>query len=145
VCYLYRQRAGSFLTTPGLGHFAIFPAYERVFRLVDGPSGNGAGAPGAVRAAVFGRAIEHYNSILAGGLIPRSARRDFFGHIRDDFLRYRPPGYRRPRGLRGLRIAMIERNQFRLYTVLIPLNRARVTARRALRRTGQRRRDRYDP
>jgi glycosyltransferase involved in cell wall biosynthesis len=145
VCYLYRQRAGSFLTTPGLGHFAIFPAYERVFQLVGEVGGNGAGVPGAVGAAVFGRAIEHYNSILAGGLIPRSARRDFFGHIRDDFLRYRPPGYQRPRGLRGLRIKMIERNQFRLYTALVPVNRARVSGRRALRRLRWRKRDRYGP
>src|SRR5229473_3376806 len=94
VCYLYRRRSGSFLATASMGHFGIFPSYARVFAaLADGPAP--AVAAPAVRAAVFARMIEHYSSILANGLVPRRARREFFGRMAADFRRYRPPGYRR--------------------------------------------------
>lgn len=127
VCYLYRRRAGSFLATAGMGHFSIFASYERVFAAVE------AGAAGpAVRAAVFGRAVEHYSSILASGLIPRAARREYFARMAADFRRYRPPGYRRPAGLRGVKAALIEHDAFWPFTILAPLNNARVTARRVL-------------
>ena len=43
-----------------------------------------------------------------------------------DYRRYRPPGYRRPPGLRGLKIALIERDAYRAYLVLGPVNNARV-------------------
>ncbi len=121
VCYLYRRRSGSFLATPSLDHFSIFGAYEQVLGLLP--------ANGPVASAVFGRAIEHYSSILASGLVPRQARREYFTRMHEDFLRYGPPGYRRPPGLRGLRIAMIERNAYRAYILTAPLNRLRVALR----------------
>lgn len=121
VCYLYRQRGGSFLATPSLDHFSIFGAYEQVFGLLP--------ADGPVTAAVFGRAIEHYSSILASGLVPKPARREYFARMHEDFRRYGPPGYRRPPGLRGLRIAMVERNAYRAYALTAPLNRLRVALR----------------
>jgi CDP-glycerol glycerophosphotransferase len=128
VCYLYRRRSGSFLATASMGHFGIFTAYARVFAALDDEA---AAAP-AVRAAVFGRMLEHYSSILASGLVPRSARRQFFGRMAADFRKYQPPGYRRPPGLRGLKTALICRNAYRAYAMLAPVNNARVTARRAL-------------
>jgi CDP-glycerol glycerophosphotransferase len=128
VCYLYRRRSGSFLATASMGHFGIFTAYARVFAALD----DGAAAAPAVRAAVFGRMLEHYSSILATGLVPRSARREFFGRMAADSRRYRPPGYRRPPGLRGLKVALICRNAYRAYAMLAPVNSARVIARRAL-------------
>jgi CDP-glycerol glycerophosphotransferase len=54
-----------------------------------------------------------------------------------DFRRYRPPGYRRPAGLRGLRVRLIERNSYRLYALLGPVNAARVRLRGALRQAGR--------
>ncbi len=90
VCYLYRRRPGSFLATASMDHFGIFASYARVFAALED------GAPAAVRAAVFGRMLEHYSSILANGLVPRAARRQFFGRMAADFRRYRPTGYRRP-------------------------------------------------
>jgi CDP-glycerol glycerophosphotransferase len=128
VCYLYRRRSGSFLATASMGHFGIFTAYARVFAALD----DGAAAAPAVRAAVFGRMLEHYSSILATGLVPRSARREFFGRMAADSRRYRPPGYRRPPGLRGLKVALICRDAYRAYAMLAPVNSARVIARRAL-------------
>lgn len=128
VCYLYRRRPGSFLGTASVGHFSIFASYERVFAALD----DGAAAAPAVRAAVFGRMIEHYSSILANGLVPRRARRRFFAAMAADFRRYRPPGYRRPPGLRGLKTALISHDAYRAYALLAPVNNARMTARRAL-------------
>ena len=106
----------------------LFPRNARVFAALD----NGAAASPDVRAAVFGRMLEHYSSILASGLVPRSARRRFFGRIAADFRRYRPPGYRRPPGLRGLKVALICHDAYRAYAMLAPVNGARVLARRAL-------------
>jgi hypothetical protein len=135
VCYLYRRRRGSLLATASMGHFGIFPSYARVFAaLADGPAP--AVAAPAVRAAVFARMIEHYSSILANGLVPRRARREFFGRMAADFRRYRPPGYRRPAGPRGLRAALVSRDAYWAYALLAPATRARVAARRAVRGAG---------
>lgn len=128
VCYLYRRRPGSLLATASMEHFGIFTSYARVFAVLD----RGAGASPAVRAAVFGRMLEHYSSILASGLVPGPARRRFFARMAADYRRYRPPGYRRPPGLRGLKTALIGRGAYRVYAMLAPVNNARVIARRAL-------------
>ena len=87
---------------------------------------------GPVRAAVFGRAIEHYSTVLASGLVPRRSRREFFHKMAADYRRYRPDGYRRPPGLRGMKVALIERDAYGAYLVLGPLNNARVAAARIL-------------
>jgi glycosyltransferase involved in cell wall biosynthesis len=140
VCYLYRRRHRSFLATASMDHFSIFASYEHVFALVDaanrgngGTGGNGRPAAGtaAVAAAVFGRAIEHYSTVLASGLVPRRARRQFFRRMAADFRRYRPAGYQRPGGPRGMKIALIERDAYWAYLILGPLNNARVGLRRA--------------
>jgi CDP-glycerol glycerophosphotransferase len=135
VCYLYRRRPRSFLATPSMANFSVFSSYEGVFALMDaadtGPGGAVAlrvSAP--VRAAVFGRAIEHYSTVLASGLVPRRARRAFFCRMAADYRRYRPPGYRRPPGLRGLKFALIKRDAYPAYLVLGPLNKARVAVAR---------------
>jgi CDP-glycerol glycerophosphotransferase len=132
VCYLYRRRPGSFLGTASLAHFDIFASYARVFAALD----DGAAAGPAVRAVVFGRMLEHYSSILASGLVPRPARHRFFRRMAADSRRYRPPGYRRPPGFRGLKVALICHDAYRAYAMLAPVNHARVLARRALGGTG---------
>ena len=129
ACYLYRLRQGSFLATASMDHFHIFSSYEQVFTLLE--AGETALTP-TVRAAVFGRAIEHYSSILANGLVPRRARRQFFGRMAADYRRYRPAGYRKPAGLRGLKAALIEYDAYWAYAALAPANNARVLALRVL-------------
>jgi CDP-glycerol glycerophosphotransferase len=132
VCYLYRRRRRSFLATPSMGHFSIFASYERVFALLGASEAQGGpGASAQVRSAVFGRAIEHYSTVLASGLVPRRARRRFFHRMAADFQRYRPAGYRLPPGPRGMKIALIERDAYRMYRILAPLNAARVALQRA--------------
>lgn len=133
VCYLYRRRRRSFLATPSMGHFSIFESYERVFALLEdtGQAPGGPGVSARVRSAVFGRAIEHYSTVLASGLVPRRARRRFFHRMAADFRRYRPAGYQPPPGPRGMKIALIERDAYRMYRALAPLNAARVALQRA--------------
>lgn len=136
VCYLYRRRERSFLATTGMGHFAIFAAYESVFALLDTvPAAPGApGVTPAVRAAVFGRAMEHATTILASGLVPRGARRDFFRRLAAEYRRRRPAGYTPPPGPRGLKIRIVGWNAYPAYLLLAPANRARVGLRGAIRR-----------
>jgi CDP-glycerol glycerophosphotransferase len=133
VCYLYRRRRRSLLATTSMDHFSIFSSYEQVFARLDAGAGPATGA--GVRAALFGRAIEHYSTVLASGLVPRRARRAFFCRMAADYRRYRPPGYRRPPGLRGLKFALIKRDAYPAYLVLGPLNKARVAVARARRPT----------
>ena len=134
-CYLYRQRGSSFLATPGMEHFAIFGSYARVFALLQEPwPAQRPPLTPAVRAAVFGRAMEHYTTVLSSGLVPRPARRDYFRRMAADYRRHRPPGYQPPGGLRGLKIRLAGRGAYRAYRVLGPLNEARVSAREAARR-----------
>ena len=129
VCYLYRRRRRSFLATASMGHFSIFQSYERVFALMADAAGT-PGRPGVstqVRLAVFGRAVEHYSTVLASGLVPRRARRRYFHRMAADFRRYRPAGYQLPAGPRGMKVALIERDAYWTYLMLAPLNAARVT------------------
>jgi CDP-glycerol glycerophosphotransferase len=139
VCYLYRQRGRSFLATPSMGHFSIFSSYARVFAFLAEDPWPAARPPAtpAVRAAVFGRAMEHYTTVLAAGLVPRPARRDYFHRMAADFRRYRPPGYQRPAGARGLKMRLVEQDGYLAYSLLGPLNELRVGARSALRRVAQ--------
>jgi len=131
VCYLYRRRRRSFLATTSMEHFSIFSSYEQVFARLDAGAGPAGGT--GVRTALFGRTIEHYSTVLASGLVPRGARRAFFHRMAADYRRYRPAGYRRPPGLRGMKFALIERDAYRAYLVLGPLNNARVAVTRARR------------
>jgi CDP-glycerol glycerophosphotransferase len=136
ICYFYRQRGRSFLATPGMSHFSIFDSYARVFALMaedPWPASRPPLTPG-VRAAVFGRAMEHYTTVLSSRLVPRPAQRDYFRRMARDFRRYRPPGYRPPPGMRGLKIRLVERDGYWAYSVLGPLNEVRVSVRRAVRR-----------
>jgi CDP-glycerol glycerophosphotransferase len=128
VCYRYRHRPGSFMATASAGQLSIFRSYETVFALVAAAD---PAVADPVRAALFERAIWHYTTVLGGrsgrgGLVPRAARRAFFEHMHEDFARYRPPGYRNPPGLRGVKFRLVERNAYGIYSVLEPVNRARL-------------------
>jgi CDP-glycerol glycerophosphotransferase len=128
VCYRYRQRPGSFMATASAGQLGIFGSYETVFALIAAAD---PAVPGPVQAAVFERAIWHYTTVFGGrsgrgGLVPRAARRAFFEHMHEDFVRYRPAGYRNPPGLRGVKFWLVERNAYALFSALEPVNRVRV-------------------
>ncbi len=122
ACYRYRKaRPGSFMTTASSAQLRIFRSYEKVFALVadaDPPPAR------EVKAAVFERAIWHYTTVLP--LVPRAARRQYFRRMHEDFVRYRPAGYRRPPGIRGVKFRLVERNAYGMYSVLEPVNQLRV-------------------
>jgi CDP-glycerol glycerophosphotransferase len=148
VCYSYRRaRRESFMVTTSDRHFDIFASYQLVFDLL--PSfAERAGAPvtEAVRSALFGRAIWHYTTILGtggvgigaarigGGLVPGGARKTFFGRMHEDFRRWRPADYQYPPGARGVKFRLVERNAYRTYSVLEPVNQLRVLVGRAVSR-----------
>jgi CDP-glycerol glycerophosphotransferase len=146
VCYRYRkERPGSAMATTSHDHWAVFAAYERVFDLLAARAGAGHPASARLQAAVFERAIEHYSTVLETtglgigrvglpGLVPRGERRQFFQRMHEDFERYRPEGYHHPPGPRGVKLGLVERGAYRRYSVLEPLNQARVAVRKAARR-----------
>ncbi len=146
VCYRYRRRAGSAMTTTTRQHLAVFDAYQRVFELLARRDAAGQPVSDAVRAAVFERAIWHYSTVLETtgpgvgmfglpGLVPRRDRRRFFRRMHQDFMRYRPAGYRHPPGPRGAKLRLVERDAYLSYSLLEPLNQARVALRRLARGT----------
>jgi CDP-glycerol glycerophosphotransferase len=141
VCYRYRRRKGSAMTTTSRQHWAVFDAYHQVFELLARRDAAGMPVSDAVRAAVFERAIWHYTTVLETtgpgvgrfglpGLVPRGDRRAFFRRMHEDFRRYRPAGYEHPRGPRGAKFRLVERDAYPAYSLLEPLNQARVTLRR---------------
>ncbi|MGD0373201.1 MAG: glycosyltransferase [Streptosporangiaceae bacterium] len=146
ICYRYRQhRRGSFMIQTTEAHFDIFRSYRQVFELVAKRKSDGDPMiTGPVVAALFGRAIFHYTTILgkggrgigpvgADGLVPRRLRHRFFAMMHADFLTYRPAGYRFPGGARGAKFRLIERDAYWTYSVLEPLNTLlRTPVRRAL-------------
>jgi CDP-glycerol glycerophosphotransferase len=146
VCYRYRQaRRGSFMIRSTEAHFDIFRSYREVFDLVAKRLADGdMTITGPVRTALFERAIWHYTTVLGtggwgigrlggSGLVPRRLYRRFFTMMHEDFLKYRPDGYRPPGGARGAKFRLIERNAYWTYVALEPVNRLRVRLPRALR------------
>ncbi len=158
VCYRYRRGRRTSLTTPTSdAHFSIFASYQQVFDFIAERSGAtatrqaglGLVITDAVRCAVFERAIWHYTVILAtggigigpvgvAGLVPRSARREFFRRMSADFGRLRPAGYQFPGGARGAKLRLVERDAYWTYSFLEPVNRLRVAVRRAVLRLSSR-------
>jgi CDP-glycerol glycerophosphotransferase len=142
VCYCYlRDRPGSAMATTSHGQAAVFDAYHRVFELLTGRAAAGRPVSDAVQAAFFERAIWHYSTVLQTtglgigrvgrpGLVPRAERQQFFARMHADFQQYRPASYRHPAGPRGAKLRLIERGAYRTYSLLEPLNQARVALRR---------------
>jgi CDP-glycerol glycerophosphotransferase len=138
VCYRYRKhRPGALMAKPTEANVAIFDSYHFVFALISAGLANRDGrVTDQVATAFFERAIQHYASILSTGgrgsdsgsprLIPDYYRPRFFQLMHNDYVSYRPPHYRRPKGARWLAYFLIEHNAFRVYTLLEPLNNWRV-------------------
>lgn len=149
VCYEYRRdRPGSALATTSHAHFGVFDAYETVFGLLASRDAAGQPVSDRLRAAIFERAIWHYTTVLQTtgpgigrvglpGLVPRAERHDFFRRMHEDFTRYRPASYRHPPGARGAKLRLVERGAYWTYSVLEPLNQARVAARKLAGKSGR--------
>jgi len=141
VCYVYRKhRSGSEMESGRSNrHFNIFYPYEMLLDQIEKRgSDDGRAITPEIRQALFQRAIGHYASIFdAGGLgsdrsarrlIAHGDRRRFFARMHQDYLRYAPSGYQRPHGFRGIKFRLIEKNAYKKYSALEPLNKIRVWA-----------------
>lgn len=145
VCYRYRrERKGSAMATTSLGQFAVFDAYHRVFESLASRDAAGQPVSDALRAAIFERAIWHYTTVLQTtgigvgrvglpGLVPRAERHRFFGRMHEDFERYRPASYQHPAGARGAKLRLVDGGAYWTYSLLEPLNQARVAVRKLVR------------
>jgi len=130
VCYnYYKNRPGS-ATSSGdpRRHFRIFQSYETVLDEVGKRVDNGESAITVeVQHTFFQRAIWHYTTILdTSGYIAPNDHREFFDKIHFDYVHYVPRGYQRPGGFRGLKFFLIEKNAYRLYSILGPVNKLRL-------------------
>ncbi len=125
ICYRYRRsRRGSYLAAVSDANFNIFGSYEKVFKYLAERAKLRAPVTPAVYAVVFERAIWHYTTLIP--LVPRRRRREFFHRISADFRRWRPDGFRFPRGPRGLKFRLAARDAYWAYALLDPVNRLRV-------------------
>jgi CDP-glycerol glycerophosphotransferase len=127
VCYYYRRgRQGAILNTSSLKHFDLFAEYVRIFAFIEGHPGIG----GELTRVVFDRTVRHAVTVHATpGLLPAGRQREFLRRLGHHFQTYRPAGYTYPRGLRGLQYRLVERDAHRAYTLLQPLNKARISLR----------------
>jgi CDP-glycerol glycerophosphotransferase len=125
VCYRYRRaRRGSFLAAASAANFNIFGSYQQIFQFFSERAQARAPVTPRVYTAVFERAIWHYTTLLP--LVPRRLRREFFHRMSADFRRWRPGGYRFPRGPRGVKFWLAARDAYRAYCLLEPVNRLRL-------------------
>ena len=132
VCYFYRERrVGAITMTPSDRHFEVFPEYEKVFAFMDrlGRAAN------PYRSTMFDRAMWHYTTIIEEqSRVPAVSRRRFFHKMSEHFRRYKPTPYSYPQGARGTKFRLVERDAYRLFRTLRPVNRIRLTLRTATRR-----------
>jgi CDP-glycerol glycerophosphotransferase len=132
VCYLYRERRrGTLTNTPSDDNFQIFARYEQVFGVIDAHCAEF----GQFKRVVFDRAIWHYTTVFgAPYAVPRSSRRAFFHLMSEHFTKFRPASYVYPPGLHGVKYRLVERDAYRAYLAIQPLNKARVAVAKLLRR-----------
>ncbi|GAA0280534.1 bifunctional glycosyltransferase/CDP-glycerol:glycerophosphate glycerophosphotransferase [Actinomadura nitritigenes] len=134
VCYVYRvRRTGAITSTSSDRHFEVFDGYGKIFAFMDGRSGSA----DRHRAAMFDRMIWHYTTIAEDpSRVPAASRRRFFQRVSQEFRAHRPSPYRYPRGARGVKFRLVERDLYWLFRGLWPLNRTRLVLRAVVRRAG---------
>lgn len=147
VCYRYRaDRPGSAMRDGDRDrHFGVFDAWTQV--LSRARQRNQSGDPVVTREmylALFERAMDHCATTLNGGAagavlpgpryVARRDRRRYFRLMHRTFEAFAPPGYQPPAGPRGVRLRLIQNDQYRRFLILTPLNKVRVWLRDVLRR-----------
>jgi CDP-glycerol glycerophosphotransferase len=139
VCYRYtKDGPGSAMRTGDRRrHFKIFGAWRALLESAqirakaDDPV-----ITSEVYRALFERSIWHYSTLLDSrgfgvsrigwrGYVTRRDRRDYFGRMHDDFVRYAPSGYKPERGFRGVKFGLIAKGAYGTFAILDPLNQCR--------------------
>lgn len=128
VCYHYRQgRGGAITRTESDRHFDLFEQYARVFEFL--------GTDHEMAPAVFERIVRQSGTVFGSpGLVPQASRRRFFAQMAANLTRFRPPGHRPPRGIRGVQFRLVAREAYRSYLFVQGLNRTRLKTTNALKR-----------
>lgn len=112
VGYLYRQRGGggSILSSSGRRHLDLFVQYDRLFEWLDAhPEYE------RWRRPLVDRLTRHVPTVLeSDDRIPPDIRRQFFHEAAGSFRRHRPSDYR-PAGLAGVKVRLIERDDYRTF------------------------------
>ncbi|MFF7162535.1 CDP-glycerol glycerophosphotransferase family protein [Streptomyces sp. NPDC008086] len=132
-------------------HYALVDRYEKLLALALAPavaqtltpSPAGPGTAGPAGPAGPGSRVTHavlYDVMVRDCLrtfartpMPGPVAREFFRRAADAAVRLRPPGYRRPAGPEGIRRALLEENAYTRYRAFQAANRARRTAKSAVR------------
>ena len=129
VCYRYRRNnpGSAMRDQERRRHFRAFDAWRAVLDWaqirvkVDDPQ-----VTAEVYRTLFERAIHHYTTLLdTRGFVATDDRREFFEQMTADFIKYAPPDYQLPGGLRGRKFGLIRDGDYRKYAALDPLNKAR--------------------
>jgi CDP-glycerol glycerophosphotransferase len=142
VCYHYRQRRSghSITKTRNAKHLDVFRQYERIWAFIDdlGPAGDD------FRAIVFDRMMWHLLIVFAKeDRVPGELRREFFNGMHG-LYRHRPPDHEVPGGLQGMKYRLVQRDAYRMFSLLKVANLGRILlhgrfrgGRRALRRSAR--------
>lgn len=152
ACYRYSQaRPGSLMNSgESRRHFRAFEVWRAALDEVRKRAESGdAAVTRDVQHAFFQRSVWHCSNLFdtrrrrreswrSAGLIEAADRRAFFGQLHWHYLHFRPVGYRRPGGVRGVKFRLIERDSYHLYGGLLRLYRLWLALGRGVRpaRTG---------
>lgn len=127
-----RVRAESLPPVTADDHFALLDTYERLLRLA-AERGAGPGPCSVLYAAMVTASLR----TVARAKLPEEAAREFFARAGRAAVDFRPPGYRHPGGLEGVRRRLLEENAYAKYRVFQAANQRRRAVRSAV--TGSRR------
>ncbi|MBJ3811481.1 CDP-glycerol glycerophosphotransferase family protein [Streptomyces flavofungini] len=100
--------------------FALLETYERLLRL----AAERAAGPGPT-AVLYAAMVTASLRIIARAKLPEPAARDFFRRASRAAVAHRPPGYRRPGGLEGVRRRLLEEDVYAKYRAFQAANQQR--------------------
>jgi CDP-glycerol glycerophosphotransferase len=145
VCYHYCVLRHESVMNSGdrKRHFTIFDAFEVVLdRIAHMVANRDPALSEQLYCAYFRRAIRHFTSIYdAGATRPRndperyiaySDRREFFERMHRKYLRFEPTGCRLGYSALDLKLRLIRAGAYHRYSLMQPVNRLRIQARRRL-------------
>lgn len=122
----YRQRrTGSILRSHDRRHLEVLDQVERTFAVIDDHP-----RLDVWRGAIWDRCCGHVLTVLAIGRLPGEHRSTFFRRAATVLARTRPDGHPIPTGPRGVKVSLLVRNRYVLFSALKFSNSLRLRVRR---------------
>jgi CDP-glycerol glycerophosphotransferase len=133
LCYRQRRQGASITKTVSAKHLDVFGQYRSIFGFLARLGAKG----DEFRAIMFQRMMWHLLIVLAKkDRVPRELRPKFFHEMSKLYNAYRPKtGYVPPGGLEGVKYRLVERDAFRMFSLLKVLNIGRILLHGRFRRT----------